>query len=47
MDGYLIASVGKEGSGPLQFNTPSGIAISPITGQVYIADNGVIIVYKS
>ena len=38
MDGYLIASVGKEGSEPLQFNTPDGIAISPITGQVYIAD---------
>ena len=40
MDGYLIASVGEEGSGPLQFNTPDGIAISPITGQVYIANNG-------
>ena len=38
MDGYLIASVGKKGSGPLQFNTPEGIAISPITGQVFIAD---------
>ena len=38
MDGYLIASVGKEGSGPLQFKYPSGIAISPTTGQVYIAD---------
>ena len=40
MDGYLIASVGKEGSEPLQFNSPCGIAISPITGQVYIADSG-------
>ena len=41
MDGYLIASVGEEGSGPLQFNTPYGIAISPIViGQVYIADSG-------
>uniref|UniRef100_A0A1X7U966 SMP-30/Gluconolactonase/LRE-like region domain-containing protein n=1 Tax=Amphimedon queenslandica TaxID=400682 RepID=A0A1X7U966_AMPQE len=38
MDGDLIASVGKEGSGPLQFNTPHGIAISAIKGQVYIAD---------
>uniref|UniRef100_A0A1X7TUW3 RING-type domain-containing protein n=1 Tax=Amphimedon queenslandica TaxID=400682 RepID=A0A1X7TUW3_AMPQE len=38
MDGYLIASVGEFGRGPLQFNIPSGIAISPITGQVYIAD---------
>uniref|UniRef100_A0A1X7SUT7 B box-type domain-containing protein n=1 Tax=Amphimedon queenslandica TaxID=400682 RepID=A0A1X7SUT7_AMPQE len=40
MDGNLIASVGKEGSEPLQFKYPSGIAISPITGQVYIADRG-------
>ena len=38
MDGYLIASVGKKGSGPLQFNTPEGIAISSVTGQVYVAD---------
>ena len=38
MDGDCIASVGKIGSGPLQFNTPDGITISPITGQVYIAD---------
>ena len=38
MDGYLIASVGKKSNGPLQFNVPDGIAISPITGQVYIAD---------
>uniref|UniRef100_A0A1X7TCU4 RING-type domain-containing protein n=1 Tax=Amphimedon queenslandica TaxID=400682 RepID=A0A1X7TCU4_AMPQE len=40
MDGYLIASVGEKGSRPLQFNSPFGIAISSITGQVYIADNG-------
>ena len=47
MDGYLIASVGKEEKeeeeeviqGPLEFLYPSGIAISPITGQVYIADD--------
>ena len=38
MDGSRIASVGEEGSGPLQFNKPAGLAISPITGQVYIAD---------
>uniref|UniRef100_A0A1X7UHI5 Uncharacterized protein n=1 Tax=Amphimedon queenslandica TaxID=400682 RepID=A0A1X7UHI5_AMPQE len=38
MDGYLIASVGEKGSEPLQFNAPFGIAISPITGQIYIAD---------
>ena len=40
MDGYLIASVGEEGSGPLQFSSPFCIAISPITGQFYIADVG-------
>ena len=38
MDGDCIASVGEYGSGPLQFSSPDGIAISPITGQVYIAD---------
>ena len=38
IDGYLIASVGEEGRGPLEFNAPSGIVISPITGQVYVAD---------
>ena len=47
MDGDCVASVGKqeegeeemeEKGGPLQFNRPDGIAISPITGQVYIAD---------
>ena len=40
MDGSCIASVGEYGSGPLQFIEPDGIAISPITGQVYIADGG-------
>ena len=39
MDGYHIASVGKKSNGPLQFDTPHGIAISSITGQVYIADS--------
>ena len=38
MDGDCVASVGEYGSGQQQFNTPCGIAISPITGQVYIAD---------
>ena len=38
IDGYLIASVGKAGSRPLQFKYPCGISISPITGQIYIAD---------
>ena len=40
MDGKIIASVGKKGSKPLQFNVPSGIAISPTTGQIYVADWG-------
>uniref|UniRef100_A0A1X7US26 RING-type domain-containing protein n=1 Tax=Amphimedon queenslandica TaxID=400682 RepID=A0A1X7US26_AMPQE len=40
MDGYRKASVGKKGSGPLKFNNPHGIAISPITGQAFIADRG-------
>ena len=38
MDGDCIASVGEKGIGQLQFNTPAGIDISPITGQVYIAE---------
>ena len=40
MDGDRVASVGGSGSGRQQFNAPAGIAISPITGQVYIADSG-------
>ena len=40
MDGDCVASVGGYGSRQLQFNEPDGIAISPITGQVYIADWG-------
>ena len=38
MDGDSVASVGELGSGRRQFNTPDGIAILLITGQVYIAD---------
>ena len=37
MDGDCVASVG---GGRLLFYYPDGIAISPITGQVYIADSG-------
>ena len=39
MDGDCIASVGGSGSGRRKFNAPEGIAISPITGQVYFADH--------
>ena len=38
MDGKCIASVGKQGSGSLEFKKPCGITISPITGHIYIAD---------
>lgn len=38
MDGNLVASVGEEGNGPLQFNVPAGLAISPLTGNIYVAD---------
>ena len=40
MDGYYVLSVGMKDSRLQQFNTPAGIAISPITGKVYIADSG-------
>ena len=40
MDGVRVASVGGRGSGQQQFNTPAGITLSPMTGQVYIADSG-------
>uniref|UniRef100_A0A1X7TB96 SMP-30/Gluconolactonase/LRE-like region domain-containing protein n=1 Tax=Amphimedon queenslandica TaxID=400682 RepID=A0A1X7TB96_AMPQE len=39
LNGQFTASVGEEGSGPLQFNTPDCIAFSPITRQVYISDS--------
>ena len=38
MDEDRVASVGGYGSRRLQFNGHDGIAISPITGQIYIAD---------
>ena len=38
MDGECIKSVGKQGSGAMEFNNPCGITISPITGHIYIAD---------
>ena len=38
MDGKCIASVGKQGSGPMEFNILRGITISPITGNIYIGD---------
>ena len=47
MDGDCIASVVEYGSGRRQFNTPDGIAILHITGQVYIADFFNHRIYKS
>ena len=38
MDGKCIASIGKKGSGPLEFNDPCGVTISPTKGNIYIAD---------
>ena len=38
-DGKFITAVGKEGSKPLEFNTPLGIAIHPLNKKVYIADS--------
>ena len=40
MNGRCIISVGKQGSGPLEFDEPCSTTISPITGQVYVADRG-------
>ena len=38
MDGKFIRSVGEKGNGQLQFDTPMSIAISPITGHIFITD---------
>ena len=38
MDGKSIKSIGKQGSGPLEFRLPDSITISPITGHIYITD---------
>ena len=39
MDGAYITSAGKQGSGPLEFDVPRGIAVSLITDNIYIADS--------
>uniref|UniRef100_A0A1X7TLB1 SMP-30/Gluconolactonase/LRE-like region domain-containing protein n=1 Tax=Amphimedon queenslandica TaxID=400682 RepID=A0A1X7TLB1_AMPQE len=39
MDGCCMASVGKTSLMQQQFSTPRGIAISPLTGHIYIADS--------
>ena len=40
MNGKCVTSVGKQGGGPLEFDDPCSTTISPITGQVYVADRG-------
>ena len=40
MDGACIASVCVKGNKPLQFDTPDGIAISPVTGHIYVVESG-------
>ena len=40
LDGVCVKCVGSkdEGSGPLEFNNPIGIAVHPTTGQIFVAD---------
>ena len=38
MNGRCVTSVGKQGSGSLEFDEPCSATISSITGQVYVAD---------
>jgi tripartite motif-containing protein 2/3/tripartite motif-containing protein 71 len=37
--GKHLRTVGTNGSGPLQFKYPRGIAVHPHTGKVYVVDN--------
>ena len=46
MNGEDIKSVGRKGSGPEEFRKPAGLAISPVTGLIYVADIEAIIAYK-
>ena len=38
MDGQHVASVGSNGTEPLKFNCPTGIAISPVKKRIYITE---------
>lgn len=38
--GAVVATLGTLGSGPGQFNAPYGIAIEPVTGDLYVAERG-------
>ena len=40
LDGQFVMSVGssEEGSGPLEFNLPIGVAIHPMSQQIYVGD---------
>lgn len=37
-DGILVWFVGENGTGPGQFNSPTGLAVSPL-GEIYVANN--------
>ena len=39
LHGDFVTSVGGLGSEPLKFNWPGGLAIHPLTGQIYVTDN--------
>ena len=39
-DGQFLASVGTEGTGPLQFNSPTDIAFNVHNKQLYVVDSG-------
>jgi tripartite motif-containing protein 2/3/tripartite motif-containing protein 71 len=38
-DGKLMASVGNHGNGNLEFSTPCGMAVSPVSGKIYIVES--------
>ena len=39
IDGAYISSVGRQGSGPLEFDVPRGIAVSLTTDNIYVVDS--------
>lgn len=39
-DAAPVGTIGSAGTGPGQFDDPEGVAVSPTTGDVYVADHG-------
>ncbi len=37
-EGKLLSAIGREGSGPEEFRSPTGVAYR--NGKIYVADNG-------